>query len=139
MRPGFKGLAMYRAITRGIQITVQPQFMPERSDPEDNQFFWAYRVEIVNLSPDTVQLRTRYWHITDENGQVQEVRGAGVVGEQPIIEPGAAYTYTSGCPLTTPTGIMVGHYVMVTERNEAFQAAIPAFSLDSPHGRRSVN
>lgn len=130
---------MYRAITRGIQITVQPQFVPERSDPDDSQFFWTYRVEIVNLSPDTVQLRTRYWRITDEHGRVQEVRGAGVVGEQPIIEPGGAFTYTSGCPLTTPAGIMVGHYVMVTDRNDVFEAEIPAFSLDSPHGRRTVN
>lgn len=130
---------MYRAITRGIQITVQPQFLPERSDPDSNQFFWAYRIEIVNLSPDTVQLRTRYWRITDGRGQVQEVRGPGVVGEQPIIEPGGAFSYTSGCPLTTPSGIMAGHYVMVTERDTVFEAEIPAFSLDSPHARRTVN
>lgn len=130
---------MYRAITRGIQITVQPQFLPERSDPDSSQFFWAYQIEIVNLSPDTVQLRTRYWRITDGLGQVQEVRGPGVVGEQPIIEPGDAFTYTSGCPLTTPTGIMAGHYVMVTDRNDVFEAEIPAFSLDSPHARRTVN
>ncbi|MFN3852812.1 MAG: Co2+/Mg2+ efflux protein ApaG [Phreatobacter sp.] len=130
---------MYRAITRGIQITVQPQFLPERSDPDSNQFFWAYRIEIVNLSPDTVQLRTRYWRITDGRGQVQEVRGPGVVGEQPIIEPGGAFAYTSGCPLTTPSGIMAGHYVMVTERDTVFEAEIPAFSLDSPHARRTVN
>jgi ApaG protein len=130
---------MYRAVTRGIQITVTPQFMPERSEPDESQYFWAYQVEVLNLSGERVQLRARYWRITDENGQVQEVRGSGVVGEQPVIEPGAAFEYTSGCPLTTPTGIMVGHYVMVTERNESFLAEIPAFSLDSPDAHRTVN
>ncbi|QCK85795.1 Co2+/Mg2+ efflux protein ApaG [Phreatobacter aquaticus] len=130
---------MYRSITRGIRITVTPQFLPERSSPDDNQYFWSYRVEIVNLSPDTVQLRTRYWHITDENGHVQEVRGPGVIGEQPVIEPGAAFEYTSGCPLATPTGIMVGHYGMVTDRDESFDAEIPAFSLDVPNAKRTMN
>ncbi|QCI65476.1 Co2+/Mg2+ efflux protein ApaG [Phreatobacter stygius] len=130
---------MYRALTRGIQITVTPQYLPERSSPEDSRYFWAYRIEILNLSADRVQLRTRYWHITDETGQVQEVRGSGVVGEQPVLEPGGAFEYTSGCPLNTPTGIMVGHYVMVTDREESFQAEIPAFSLDSPNARRTMN
>jgi ApaG protein len=130
---------MYRAVTRGIQITVTPQFMPERSEPDESQYFWAYQVEVLNLSGERVQLRSRYWRITDENGKEQEVRGPGVVGEQPVIEPGAAFEYTSGCPLTTPTGIMVGHYVMVTERNESFLAEIPAFSLDSPDAHRTVN
>jgi ApaG protein len=130
---------MYRATTRGIRITVTPQYLPERSSPDDRQYFWAYRVEIVNLSADAVQLRTRYWRITDENGQVQEVRGPGVVGEQPVIEPGGAFEYTSGCPLTTPTGIMAGHYGMVTDREEAFDAEIPAFSLDTPGLPRIVN
>lgn len=130
---------MYRALTRGIQITVTPEYLPERSDPDEGQFFWTYHVEILNLSGERVQLRARYWRITDEHGQIQEVRGSGVVGEQPVIEPGAAFEYTSGCPLTTPTGIMVGHYLMMTERNENFQAEIPAFSLDSPYGNRTVN
>lgn len=130
---------MYRALTQGIQITVTPEYLPERSEPDDSQFFWAYHIEILNLSGERVQLRSRYWQITDEHGKVHEVRGAGVVGEQPVIEPGAAFEYTSGCPLTTPTGIMVGHYLMVTERNDSFQAAIPAFSLDSPHAHRTMN
>ena len=130
---------MYRALTRGIQVTVTPEYMPERSDPEERQFFWTYHVEILNLCGERVQLRSRYWNITDENGHTQEVQGAGVVGEQPVIEPGAAFEYTSGCPLTTPTGIMVGHYLMINERNETFQAEIPAFSLDSPFTNRTVN
>lgn len=130
---------MYRAVTRGIQVTVTPEYLPERSEPDESQYFWAYRVEILNLSGERVQLRARYWQITDEHGKVHEVRGPGVVGEQPVIESGAAFEYTSGCPLTTPTGIMVGHYLMVTERNESFQADIPAFSLDSPHASRTVN
>jgi ApaG protein len=122
---------MYRAVTRGIQVTVTPEYLPERSEPDEGQYFWAYRVEILNLSGERVQLRARYWRITDERGKTHEVRGPGVVGEQPVI--------TSGCPLTTPTGIMVGHYLMVTERNESFQAEIPAFSLDSPYANRTVN
>ena len=130
---------MYRALTRGIQVTVTPEFLPDRSEPDSNQFFWAYHVEIMNLSGERVQLRARYWRITDEIGRLQEVRGPGVVGEQPIIEPGAAFEYSSGCPLTTPTGIMAGHYLMVSERNETFHAEIPAFSLDSPFAHRTVN
>ncbi|MGQ3353382.1 MAG: Co2+/Mg2+ efflux protein ApaG [Phreatobacter sp.] len=130
---------MYRALTRGIQVTVTPEFVPERSEPDEGQFFWTYHVEVLNLSGERVQLRARYWRITDEHGRVQEVRGPGVVGEQPVIEPGAAFEYTSGCPLTTPTGIMAGHYLMISERNETFQAEIPPFSLDSPFANRTVN
>lgn len=130
---------MYSAVTRGIRITVTPQFVPERSSPDENHFFWTYTVEIVNLSPDRVQLRTRYWRITDGVGQTQEVRGAGVVGEQPVLEPGAAFEYTSGCPLSTPTGIMAGHYGMTTDAGEVFTAEIPPFSLDSPHAAYTIN
>lgn len=130
---------MYRALTRGIQVTVTPEYRPERSEPEESQFFWAYHVEIVNLSGERVQLRARYWRITDATGKVQEVRGPGVIGEQPVIEPGAAFDYVSGCPLTTPSGFMVGHYLMVSERNEPFQVEIPTFSLDSPHVDRTLN
>jgi ApaG protein len=130
---------MYRALTRGIQVTVTPDYMPERSSPEENRYFWAYHIEILNLSVDRVQLRTRHWHITDQNGQVQEVTGPGVVGEQPVLEPGGAFEYTSGCPLTTPTGIMVGYYVMENDRDETFRVEIPAFSLDSPGAKRTLN
>ncbi|MFK8253669.1 Co2+/Mg2+ efflux protein ApaG [Ancylobacter terrae] len=130
---------MYRATTRDIQVTVTPRFAPERSDPERNQYFWAYTVEIVNLGPETVQLKTRYWSITDAFGRVQQVRGAGVVGEQPVLAAGAQFEYTSGVPLPTPTGIMEGSYELVTAGGEVFTADIPAFSLDLPDAARILN
>lgn len=130
---------MYRSVTREIRITVTPKFLEERSSAEENHFFWAYTVEIVNLGTVTVQLKTRHWRITDQNGHLQEVRGAGVVGEQPVLQPGESFEYTSGVPLTTPTGIMTGSYEMASESGESFPVAIPAFSLDSPHARRVIN
>ncbi|MBS9476733.1 Co2+/Mg2+ efflux protein ApaG [Ancylobacter radicis] len=130
---------MYRATTRGVQVTVTPRFAPERSDPERGQYFWAYTVEIVNLGIDTVQLRARHWIITDALGRVQEVRGAGVVGEQPVLPPGAHFEYTSGVPLPTTTGIMEGSYHLVTQAGEMFDAVVPAFSLDLPGLARTLN
>lgn len=130
---------MYRATTRGVQVTVTPRFAPERSDPERSQYFWAYTVEIVNLGAETVQLKSRHWLITDALGRIQEVRGAGVVGEQPILPPGAHFEYTSGVPLPTSTGIMEGSYSLVTEGGEIFSAEVPAFSLDLPDAARTLN
>jgi ApaG protein len=130
---------MYRATTRQIQVTVTPRFVDERSAPDASQYFWAYTVEIVNLGAETVQLLTRHWRITDAFGRQQDVRGAGVVGEQPTLEPGMRFEYTSGCPLATPTGFMVGTYGMTTDDGERFEVDIPAFSLDSPHQRLSIN
>ncbi|WAC27730.1 Co2+/Mg2+ efflux protein ApaG [Ancylobacter sp. SL191] len=130
---------MYRATTRGVQVTVTPRFAPERSDPERGQYFWAYTVDILNLGVDTVQLRARRWIITDALGRVQEVRGAGVVGEQPVLPPGGHFEYTSGVPLPTATGIMEGSYDMVTQAGEAFDAAVPPFSLDLPGLARTLN
>lgn len=130
---------MYRAITRGIEVKVTPRFLPERSSPENGYYFWAYSIEIVNHGKETVQLRTRHWRITDAHGRVQEVRGAGVVGEQPRLAPGESFEYTSGVPLPTPSGFMVGSYGMVTAAGEHFDIAIPAFSLDAPGVRRTVN
>jgi ApaG protein len=130
---------MYRAVTRGIQVTVKPQFLAERSSVENDRYFWAYTIEIVNNGSITVQLRNRHWTITDGRGQLQEVRGPGVVGEQPVLPPGGRFEYTSGVPLTTPTGVMVGSYEMVTETGERFEVAVPAFSLDSPHGKRILH
>ncbi|WP_342363488.1 Co2+/Mg2+ efflux protein ApaG [Terrarubrum flagellatum] len=130
---------MYERVTRNIAVTVAPRFVAEESNPRDNKFFWAYTVEIANQGETSVQLKSRYWNITDSKGRVQEVRGAGVVGEQPVIAPGDTFRYTSGCPLTTPDGIMVGTYQMVDEAGEAFEIDIPAFPLDSPHTRRSVH
>lgn len=129
---------MYRANTRDIEVTVTPKFLPERSSPEKGQFFWAYTISIANNGPRAVQLKTRHWIITDATGRRQEVRGDGVVGEQPVIEPGGSFEYTSGVPLPTPSGFMSGSYGMV-EDNGAFDIDIPAFSLDSPDGKRTIN
>ena len=130
---------MYSSITRAVRVTVRPQYLPEQSSPAENHFVWAYHVRIANEGEETVQLRNRHWHITDQRGQVHEVRGAGVVGKKPVLRPGQSFEYSSGTPLSTPSGIMVGSYQMVTESGEAFDVAIPAFSLDSPHAAKTVN
>lgn len=130
---------MYRATTRSIQVTVTPAFEEGRSEPDESRFFWAYTIEIVNLGLDVVQLRGREWHITDGNGQTNIVAGRGVVGKQPVLRPGESFEYTSGCPLRTPSGIMAGHFEMRTEGGETFEVAVPAFSLDLPHGVRVLN
>ena len=130
---------MYTALTRDIQITVMPQFLVERSEPDEGRFFWIYTIEITNLGRQTVQLTARHWIITDGNGGVEEVQGPGVVGEQPVIPPGESFRYTSGCPLTTPSGIMVGSYQMLDEAGRPFEVNIPAFSLDSPFAKRVLN
>ena len=96
---------MYRATTRGIEVQVTPRFLSERSSPENGYYFWAYTIEITNRGPATVQLKTRHWKITDAHGKLQEVRGAGVVGETPTLEPGESFEYTSGVPLPTPSGL----------------------------------
>ncbi len=130
---------MYRAITRKIQVTATPRYVAERSEPEHGRHFWAYTIEVTNLGRETVQLKARHWVITDANGQVEEVHGAGVVGEEPVLPPGGRFEYTSGVPLSTVTGIMSGHYDMQTETGEAFSVEIPAFSLDIPHMPRVLN
>jgi len=130
---------MYKAVTRGISVTVTPRYMPEESSPDDGRYFFAYTVEIINTSPDRVQLRARHWRITDGQGHVQEVRGAGVVGEEPVLGPGESFSYTSGCPLTTPSGTMQGSYLMETAAGETFHAEIPAFSLDIPRAKRVLH
>ncbi len=130
---------MYRATTRGIQVTVTPKYLAERSSAEDNRYFWAYTIEIVNRGDVTVQLKTRHWKITDARGKLEEVRGPGVVGEQPVLKPGERFEYTSGVPLTTPTGMMAGSYQMVAEGGEKFDVEVPAFSLDSPSTARVLH
>lgn len=130
---------MYRAVTRGIEITVEPFYLEEQSEPEENRYVWGYRITIANNSSETVQLRSRYWQITDGNGHVEEVRGPGVVGEQPVLEPGDSFQYSSGCPLTTSSGVMVGRYQMQGTGGSAFEVEIPAFSLDIPEQRRTLN
>jgi ApaG protein len=130
---------MYSAVTRSIKITVKPVFLEDQSSPADNHFVWAYHVRIENQGDDTVQLRSRYWHITDGLGRVQEVRGAGVVGEQPVLKAGEAFEYTSGTPLPTPSGIMKGTYQMELQSGDRFDVNVPAFSLDSPHQTVRIN
>ena len=130
---------MYRSITRNIEVLVEPFYLDNRSDPAENRYVWAYRVTIANHSREFVQLLSRYWHITDAKGRVEEVRGMGVVGEQPELHPGDSYQYTSGCPLSTPSGIMVGRYTMRDEAGQLFEVDIPAFSLDLPGEGRTVN
>jgi len=131
--------ALYRAVTRDIEVRVTPRFLDERSSPDKGQYFWSYTIEIVNGGSETVQLKSRHWRITDAIGRTQEVRGAGVVGEQPILKPGQSFEYTSGVPLTTASGIMAGTYGMVSAKGERFDIEILAFSLDSPSARRTVN
>ena len=131
--------SLYRAVTRDIEVNVEPFYLADRSDPDEGRYVWAYRVTIANQSGEFVKLLSRYWHITDGAGRVEEVRGPGVVGEQPELKPGDSYQYTSGCPLSTPSGIMVGTYTMRNGRGEEFEIDIPAFSLDMPGKLRTVN
>ena len=130
---------MYSAVTREIRVQVEPIYLDDQSEPDDAQYVWAYRVQIENEGTETVQLLSRYWHITDGMGRVQEVRGAGVIGEQPVLNPGESYEYTSGTPLPTPSGIMKGSYQMSTPSGEKFDIEVPAFSLDCPHEARHLN
>ncbi|MGI9451880.1 MAG: Co2+/Mg2+ efflux protein ApaG [Geminicoccaceae bacterium] len=130
---------MYEQSTRSIHISVEPFYIDDQSSPSSHRFVFGYKVQIDNHGTETVQLMSRHWQITDALGRTMEVRGAGVIGEQPLIEPGESFEYTSGTPLTTPTGIMVGHYHMVTASGEKFDAAIPAFSLDAPGANVRLN
>ena len=130
---------MYRAVTRQIEVTVEPNFMPERSSAENSRYLWSYTIVITNTGDETVQLRTRHWIITDASGKQEEVRGEGVVGEQPVLGPGERFEYTSGVPLSTASGIMTGRYQMVSETGERFEIDVPTFSLDSPDGTRVLN
>ncbi len=107
-----QGPRMYRALTRDIEVLVEPYYLEEQSDPDDSRYVWGYRIVISNHSAKTVRLTHRYWHITDQNGQVDEVSGPGVIGEQPRLDPGDTYEYSSGCPLDTPSGMMYGTYRM---------------------------
>jgi ApaG protein len=140
MPQDFRKLArMYRAVTRQIEVTVEPNFLPERSSVEKSQYAWSYTIVITNAGEETVQLRTRHWIITDAAGRRQEVRGEGVVGEQPVLAPGERFEYTSFVPLPTTSGFMTGRYQMVSENGERFEIDVPTFSLDSPDGKRVLN
>ncbi len=132
-KPAARSAGSYAKTTRAITVSVEPAFLADQSAPDENRFVWAYHVRIENNSNRTVQLLTRYWRITDSRGHVHEVRGEGVVGKQPKLAPGGSFEYTSGTPLSTPSGIMAGTYQMEAEGGERFEIEVPAFSLDSPH------
>lgn len=121
------------AVTRNVRVHVESEYAPERSDPSRNEWFFLYTVRITNEGGEVVQLLTRHWVITDGTGHVEEVRGPGVVGKQPILKPGESFEYTSGCPLSTPFGVMEGTYQMVTQGGERFDAKVAAFTLSEPY------
>ncbi len=134
-----KALFPHSATTRDVTVRVSVSFLPEQSEPAKGRWFWAYHIRIENEGKRAVQLISREWSIVDGRGGQHEVQGEGVVGEQPVLKPGQSFEYTSGCPLRTPSGFMVGTYGMVSAAGERFDIEIPAFSLDSPHMKRVVN
>ena len=126
--------------TAGVRIRVEPNFLPDESNPDEHRFVWSYTIDIENRSPHAVQLIARYWRLTDANGHTQEVRGAGVIGQQPVIEPGKTFRYSSAAPLAAPSGLMMGAYSMVRVHDMvAFDVAVPLFALDSPHQTLRAN
>ena len=130
---------MFSKTTNNINVSVQSYYLEEQSEPDEQHYVWAYQVTINNIGKQTVQLKKRYWKITDSNGVNKEVRGAGVIGEQPILRPGEKFEYTSGTPLSTPSGFMEGYYEMETKDGNRFDASIPLFSLDSPYISDQIN
>lgn len=130
---------MYERVTKGITVSVRSDYLEKQSDPADDLYVFSYTVRIQNGSRKSVRLKTRHWLITNARGLTEEVRGVGVVGEQPVIKPGEGFEYTSGAPLSTPSGMMVGRYGMESAEGEIFDVDIPAFSLDSPHERRKIH
>jgi len=130
---------MYSKTTNNINVSVKSYYLEDQSKPDEQHYVWAYQITINNFSKQTVQLKKRYWEITESNGVKKEVSGAGVVGEQPILHPGEKYEYTSGAPLSTPSGFMEGYYEMETKDGNKFDASIPLFSLDSPHSSKQIN
>ena len=124
-------MSVYQAETEGVVVRVTPTYLTHQSDPAQRRWVWAYSVEIENRRAEPVQLLTRHWVITDARGHTEQVNGPGVIGEQPVIAPGAVHRYTSGCPLDTPSGMMAGSYGMVAGSGAVLDVEIPAFSLDS--------
>ena len=133
------GDGAYETESHGFTVRVRPTYLAEHSNPDEHRFVWAYAIEIRNRGAEAAQLVSRHWIITDASGRVEVVKGPGVVGEQPTIRPGESYSYSSGCPLTTSSGVMVGSYEMVSDSGERFEIEVPAFSLDLPQTRRVVN
>ena len=134
-----EGGSMYSEVTRAISVSVDPFYVEEQSEPAENRWVFGYRVIIENLGAAPVQLMSRHWRIMDGLGRMVEVKGEGVVGEQPMLEPGESFEYTSGTPLPTPSGIMTGSYQMLGADGRWFDVEIPAFSLDAPGSRGTVN
>jgi ApaG protein len=134
-----RGEFLYERTTRSIRVAVKPAFLEDQSEPDESRYLWSYTIMIENKGAEPVQLISRYWHISDAAGRVQEVRGPGVVGAQPVIEPGQSFEYSSGCPLPTSSGAMVGRYQMQAASGEAFEIDIPMFLLESPHERRQIH
>lgn len=130
---------IYKKTTRTVSVSVEPHFLEKESDPERGRFFWAYHIRIENEGEDPVQLISRHWRITDALGRLQEVRGEGVVGEQPLLQPGEHYEYTSGVPLETSSGFMGGSYQMISAHGDSFDVVVPTFSLDSPMDKHALN
>lgn len=125
--------------THEIRVSVLPMYLQNQSDPRDNIFVWAYHICIENMGKETFQLLSRYWKITDAMGRIQEVRGGGVVGEQPVLQPGSNFEYTSSVTLSLPSGVMVGSYQMQSPSGETIEVDVPLFSLDSPEIQRTVH
>jgi ApaG protein len=121
------------ATTRGVHVAVVSEYAAARSNPQQQEWFFLYTITITNVGDDTVQLVSRHWIITNGRGEVEEVRGPGVVGQQPVLAPSESFTYTSGCPLTTAFGTMEGTYEMVTPRGERFDARVAPFALSEPY------
>ena len=130
---------MYTKTTNSISITVNPYYLEDQSEPDEQHYVWAYQITINNMSKEKVQLKNRFWKIIDSNGSKKEVSGEGVVGEQPVLQPGEKFEYTSGTPLSTPSGFMEGYYQMETGDGDKFEVTIPLFSLDSPHTNIKLN
>lgn len=130
---------MYAETTNGIEVIAEPWYRADQSDPDSGRYVWSYRITIINHSTKTVQLNSRYWQIIDGTGHIEEVRGPGVVGDQPILQPNDSYQYVSGCPLPTPSGTMVGHYDFLDDEGDGLRVNIPGFSLDIPNVKRVLN
>jgi len=131
--PSIQGFPLYEHRTDDVIVRVEPEFLAEQSNPSDSRFIWAYTVEIDNQSGRDLTVVERFWQIADSRGQVHEVRGSGVVGERPVVKSGEVFRYTSGAPLTAPSGMMRGTYTVKDESGESFDIIVPTFLLDSPH------
>ena len=130
---------MYSKTTNGVTVTVTPYFLEDQSSPQDDHYVWAYQVNIINTSSNTIKLNHRSWVIIDANGKIMNIQGEGVVGEFPILKPGESFEYTSGTPLKTSNGFMQGFYLMSQNNGEQLKIDIPAFSLDSPYGKKNLH